>query len=407
MNSGKTFFCVLLAVLLLLTACSAPAADRTAASASDNYLFRKTSYDGFWYKINPVTGSASAVCCDPLCGHTGTSECPLWTDPAATVDDYCAVGDCFYIFNVDAIYEYGIVSGVKTRIFESDGTLLFAGRCGELIYFFELLVQLKEGTSEYLSLFKLYRYDSADGGATLLADSDDYGFMSKSGDSSHGIAYGAPIRFLYADGDTVYWNVGYGGMTTDLDFRNAKQTEMFNTWDDVVLHDGYAYYTVHAEDITTMEKTNYTVRHLYASQNLMRRELSGGKSEMIAQNVGGFIILGDSIYFAECQPDATWHNGDKKLWYDWFEGRIYRCDPDGDNKRLAASMPEYNFYCYPDKYVFLGGKHSEDADCAALYFYDTVYTGSIDNNGYEYTLSPDTLVVNLTTGEYTRVSAPD
>jgi hypothetical protein len=150
-------------------------------------------------------------------------------------------------------------------------------------------------------------------------------------------------------------------------------------------------------------KTNFTVWENYADESLYRMDCTTGTAERICSSVGGFALVGEHIYYVQAVENPGYAEGNPDTWWDFFAGNLYRMNPDGSESELVCTLPDRNFYCYPDNYVFLGGKTTTEGDCLALVCFDWV---EMDENATEYALSPATLIVNCATGEYTMAEVP-
>ena len=142
------------------------------------------------------------------------------------------------------------------------------------------------------------------------------------------------------------------------------------------------------------------------SQNtneLWRVRIDGGEPEKLSDNIAQFIVSGGKIYYtvAEKEPETIMVHGD--TYYDLCGGKIYRMNTDGSGAELIADT-EYDFaYLYG---VFGGVLDDGEETYIALMF-----SGFSENDyyeeGYDYNVSPDTLIYEVSGGRTVKCEMPD
>ena len=164
--------------------------------------------------------------------------------------------------------------------------------------------------------------------------------------------------------------------------------------------DGYSYYT-----IKRPSEANDTYGRLLSqnSNELWRVGIHGGEPEKLSDNIAQFIVSGGKIYYtvAEKEPETIMVHGD--TYYDLCGGKVYRMNTDGSGAELIADT-EYDFaYLYG---VFGGVLDDGEETYIALMF-----SGFIENDyyeeGYDYNVSPDTLIYEVSGGRTVKCVMPD
>lgn len=389
-------------VFMLTVSCG----NRKTLSVRDEYFFRNAEGlplgevdTGCPYKVNYRTGAVTPVCVDPLCGHED-GGCPFYEAEQCVPSG----NTMFFIrgeMSVDkntgersgkvALCAYDMLNGDTKELgtFE-DAISIIAAEEGRA-YFYRLIPDSDGARAKY-------HFYYADGGKIReMPMKDEY---------SSDDAGSADLPEIFAvDGERIYWyGAAEDGMvfwTTDLDGKDRRELDI--TVPQAMngqFSDGYSYYTIKR----ATEATDTYGRLLSQNSNeLWRVRIDGGEPEKLSDNIAQFIVSGGKIYYtvAEKEPETIMVHGD--TYYDLCGGKIYRMNTDGSGAELIAGT-EYDFaYLYG---VFGGVLDDGEETYIALMF-----SGFIENDyyeeGYDYNVSPDTLIYEVSGGRTVKCVMPD
>lgn len=375
-------------------------------SMRDEYFFRNAEGlplgevdTGCPYKVNYRTGTVTPVCVDPLCGHDD-GGCPFYEA------EQCAPSGntMFFIrgeMSVDkntgersgkvALCAYDMLNGDTKEIGAFEDALSIIAAAEGRVYFYRLIPDSDGARAKY-------HFYYADGGKIReMPMKDEY---------SSDDAGSADLPEIFAvDGGKIYWygaaEDGMAFWSTDLDGKDRRELDI--TVPQAMnghFSDGYSYYT-----IKRPSEANDTYGRLLSqnSNELWRVGIHGGEPEKLSDNIAQFIVSGGKIYYtvAEKEPETIMVHGD--TYYDLCGGKVYRMNTDGSGAELIADT-EYDFaYLYG---VFGGVLDDGEETYIALMF-----SGFIENDyyeeGYDYNVSPDTLIYEVSGGRTVKCVMPD
>ena len=323
-------------------------------SMRDEYFFRNAEGlplgevdTGCPYKVNYRTGTVTPVCVDPLCGH----------------DD----GGCPF-------YE--------------------AEQCvpsGNTMFFIRGEMSVDKNTGERSGKAALCAYDMLNGdtkeiGAfedalSIIAAAEGRVYFYRLSPDSDGAS--AKYHFYYADGGKI--------REIDIIVPQAMNGQF---------SDGYSYYTIN----NPPELKDTYGRLLSQNTNeLWRVRIDGGEPEKLSDNIARFIISGGKIYYtvAEKEPETIMVHGD--TYYDLCGGKIYRMNTDGSGAELIADT-EYDFaYLYGT----FGGAFSDGENTYIALMFSELRKNDFYGDGYDYNISPDTLIFDVSGNRFIRGGMPD
>ena len=139
------------------------------------------------------------------------------------------------------------------------------------------------------------------------------------------------------------------------------------------------------------------------SNELWRVGIHGGEPEKLSDNVARFIISGGKIYYtvAEKEPETIMVHGD--TYYDLCGGKIYRMNTDGSGAELIADT-EFDFaYLYGT----FGGAFSDGENTYIALMFSELRKDDFYGDGYDYNISPDTLIFDVSGNRFIRGGMPD
>ena len=372
----------------------------------DWYFFR--TYDGGIYgndnrpvKINPVSEKAAFVCADSLCMHE--EDCPFFE----CMDSYVIDNYVFYVKASPRRFEdtrgaasrdlcvYDMLNNSIRLLAEYEDQLYILSGTGNYLYYC-----IEEYNESYSSSIKylIYRANAKTGNIMQIGEYIDI----------------YPNIYTITN-DKIYWwkpdvdneNIIY--YTTDLDIKNETTIGLHenNTVFMLGKHDnGYIYYTDwDSEKLNQL--SGYEYDYAWRNQKLYRIPLnSSGKAEpeIITESIINFVPCGDKIYYTvlEETPEVVKYNGVQT--YNWSGGKIYVMDSDGTDQKLLCET-EYVFsdiFGYASLGRMMEVKTINGVDYLGLSFYI-----AREYMFLNYGPSPDTLIINASTGEYTVVSVPE
>lgn len=375
-------------------------------SVRDEYFFRNAEGlplgevdTGCPYKVNYRTGTVTPVCVDPLCGHDD-GGCPFYEAEQCVPSG----NTMFFIrgeMSVDkntgersgkvALCAYDMLNGDTKEIGAFEDALSIIAAAEGRVYFYRLIPDSDGARAKY-------HFYYADGGKIReMPMKDEY---------SSDDAGSADLPEIFAvDGGKIYWygaaEDGMAFWSTDLDGKDRRELDI--TVPQAMnghFSDGYSYYTIKRPS----EANDAYGRLLSKNTNeLWRVRIDGGEPEKLSDNIAQFIVSGGKIYYtvAEKEPETIMVHGD--TYYDLCGGKIYRMNTDGSGAELIAGT-EYDFaYLYG---VFGGVLDDGEETYIALMF-----SGFIENDyyeeGYDYNVSPDTLIFDVSGNRFIRGGMPD
>jgi hypothetical protein len=369
-------------------------------------------------KINPVTQTVSFICTDPLCSHAIGSDCPL-EGITAEVPFYFITGNHLF-FSRDGIVReggrrfgsiellvYDMLNGTLRKLTEyTDRPANNLAVMGYGHYLFYAIAHLNELDNGIIDRFVYYRADAVTG---EIIELPLYGeFISDS-------IWDYPMIWEIIE-DKIYWWARPSPQsrtlyfyTTDLDGGNQEIIEQ----KDAVLpsenyHNGYLYALTTTMDmpaLSVLVPGSYEELRADMDKRLTRRP-SGShfwEDELIAENVISFRLHGDKIYlmFLEDEPEPVEINGEAVCW-NWSGGKIWVMNLDGTDKRLLADTGNLGV-----SYGFLEVKTINGIDYIAVSFNIIAEDDPLAPSGHWRIPSPDTIIINGSTGEWVVLSAPE
>lgn len=389
-------------VFMLTVSCG----NRKTLSVRDEYFFRNAEGlplgevdTGCPYKVSYRTGAVTPVCVDPLCGHDD-GGCPFYEAEQCVPSG----NTMFFIrgeMSVDkntgersgkvALCAYDMLNGDTKEIGAFEDALSIIAAAEGRVYFYRLIPDSDGARAKY-------HFYYADGGKIReMPMKDEY---------SSDDAGSADLPEIFAvDGGKIYWygaaEDGMAFWSTDLDGKYRRELDIIVPQAmNGQFSDGYSYYTIKR----ATEATDTYGRLLSQNSNeLWRVRIDGGEPEKLSDNIAQFIVSGGKIYYtvAEKEPETIMVHGD--TYYDLCGGKIYRMNTDGSGAELIADT-EYDFaYLYG---VFGGVLDDGEETYIALMF-----SGFIENDyyeeGYDYNVSPDTLIYEVSGGRTVKCVMPD
>jgi len=409
-------------------------------SMEDIYFFRSGEQYGFLedgkaisgslpYKINPISKTASLVCIDPLCTHG--INCPLIGGGNGI---FYVFGNYFvYVYrdididiltsqitNSAQLRVYDMVTGNHRKLTEYEDALYFIS--GTENYFYYRIAQYNEenGSAYYVN----YRADIKTGNIIALGEySSDHTGDAQFDDIS-----------MISD-DKIYWNTPNNTFyTTDLDGNNKQSFNGRNAGGGFLgafsyhsnYYNGYSYWSERFIPLLS-GKDVVSIPTSPRDNNLYRIPIDAGNDgenrenerELLAEHIISYALCGDKIYYTmlEENPEPIEYNGEivkdlitNEEEHNWSGGKIYVMNVDGTDKRLVCDT-EYDFNTTfglnsfhieaksinGTDYIICSFNISEEKDLSAIF----------PGRYYNYSASPDTLIINASTGEYTVVSVPE
>jgi hypothetical protein len=196
---------------------------------------------------------------------------------------------------------------------------------------------------------------------------------------------------------------------TDLEGNN-KETDESGILPGFDYHEGYQYLAgmlISWEEFEQFDASSYERLRGFRERNLRRRLVGANPGEpvffeVIAESIVDYILHGDKIYFTriEDEPEIIEYNG-AQIW-NWSGGKIWVMNLDGTDKRLLADTG-YNFSFFE----FVEAKTINGVDYIAWSF-DVPGQMLIDGVMADIPIaSPDTIIINGSTGEWVVLSAPE
>ena len=402
----------IMAVSMFIVSCGLTQSGGTKKilSMEDEYFFRNAEGlplgdvdSGCPYKVNYRTGVITPVCVDPLCGHDQDSGCAFFNAAQCVPSENMM----FFIrgeMSVDAntgessgrvsLCAYDMLNGVTKELGTFEETLSIIAAAENRVYFSRLIPD-----SDKTASYHFYFADGVSGKIREMPMKGEYN--SDNTDSSK-----FPEIFA-ADGKKLYWyGAAEGGMefwTTDLNGKKRSELDLHIPQAmNGQFSDGYSYYKIKSEQ--SVKADDVYKRLLSGNINeLWRVRLDGGEPEKLADDVAQFIVSGGKIYYtkAEKAPETITVHGD--TYYDLIGGKIYRMNIDGSDAELIADT-DYDFaYLYG---VF-GGTLDAGEDTYIAMLFSELTKSDFYNDGYDYIVSPDTLIFEVSGKNFLKCEMPD
>ena len=403
---------LLLFVLVLTVAGCASTKQPTAETYDMASLFIFRSADGqpiadgvnHPVKINPVTGAVTSVCVDPLCSHD-SADCPLYGIQSAMVSGsrmYYVAGSLSVAQKTGErsghceVRAYDMTNGTVKKLAQSEDAILLLGAYRDAVYYAAAVYEDETDGFRYA----LFRAD--DRKTTELPLAHEYRSVSASMNTGD-----LPSIYTF-DGDRILWYApgenGYEFYSTDL---AGKILEVFDAANPYMMNgtyaDGYAYYSMMGENRGNLSSEADVMRWAY-TREIWRSPLDGGDAELLADNAAAWIIAGDTVYYTVLEEEPETFTVNDRTETDWLGGKICAMNADGSGKRLLVTLD-----CVLDLYdteTFLGAVTEDGVTYLCL-----AYREPLENHwyesGFEYGLSPDTLIVNTATKTATITRTPD
>jgi hypothetical protein len=443
MKKRTILFLLIAFALILFASCTNDTPD-TPAGAGNNagstppgelnmqdwYFFRHYSGGRFGtlgdkspVKINPVTQTVSFVCMDPLCDHG--SDCPLF----GPVEIYASGNYLFFnrihtFYDSDAeygtrvvrnLYAYDMISGNARKLLEGHELMHMLGGTRNFLYYRAYLPNEDDEDDEFPAYYVIYRANAVSGSIIEISEP----FTSILTQSS---------IFAVID-DRIYWLRSEGSLmlvyATDLDGGNketvhsiggytAEEREfmddeslirigvIMNAFNFGIYNNDHIYYP-YISDSRNAEWRDRAIR----DNKLYKIPFDlNGEPEFIAESVIHFIPHGDKIYFTTLaeNPELIEHNGEQT--YNWSGGKVWVMNSDGTDRRLLAETG-YNLsdrfsrgFCY-----FTEAKTINGVDYIAW----SILVANEDERvrGINFRTSPNTIIINASTGEWVVLSPPE
>ena len=149
-----------------------------------------------------------------------------------------------------------------------------------------------------------------------------------------------------------------------------------------------------------MNDTETVVRWMN-SREIRRSRLDGSEESILCEKAASWILTDDTVYYTVLEEDPETFVFNDVTETNWLGGKIYAMNTDGSDKRLICSL-EYDFDLTNTK-TFLGAVTDGDVTYLCIAVRDFLSI-SFYPSGYEYRLSPNTLIVGAETGEIRLVS---
>jgi hypothetical protein len=304
-----------------------------------------------------LTGAAMPVCSDPLCSHD-TDECLFYNiNPSIAVVDntiiYAKYKDESY-----TLYQYDIANDKVHILLEGiDFNELYSA--DNHIYFWNFYIE--DNTRK----IELIRYDLQSQSKDILA-TDDVVNLS---------------YFLSYDNGQICWYDDFGNaFYTDLDYNKISECEVAGRY-----ADGYYY---------VLEK-NYTEADNYKhanSRKLIRINKEYNSQEVICEDLDEYYILGDKIIYLVSveNPEIAYQSptDEDDVYYNNYNGKVYIMNADGSDPHVLCNNVGYNIY---------GLRISVTNNLIYNDYIGILLYEMVDD---VYTISPNVLIVDTTTGEY-------
>ncbi len=376
-------------------------------SMRDEYFFRNAEGlplgdvdNGCPYKVNYRTGAVTPVCVDPLCGHDEDSGCPFYD-----AEQCVPSGNTMFFIRGDmsvdqntgersgkvTLCAYDMLNGGTKELGAFEDSISIIAAAEGRAYFYRLVPDDDGGSAKY-------HFCYADGGKIREMPMKDEYYSDDTGSSD--------LPGIFAvDGERIYWygaaEDGMAFWSTDLDGKDRRELDIIVPQAmNGQFSDGYSYYTIKRP----AEANGAYERLLSQNTNeLWRVGIDGGEPEKLSDNIARFIVSGGKIYYtvAEKEPETIMVHGD--TYYDLCGGKIYRMNTDGGGAELIAGT-EYDFaYLYGT----FGGALCDGENTYIALMFSGLREDDFYGDGYDYNISPDTLIYDVSGNRFIRGRMPD
>jgi hypothetical protein len=366
----------------------------------------------FPVKINPVTQTVTRICIDPLCDDK--RGCPLFEANALYVTGNYVVYSKGYLTTAPGSDEllypimvcvYDMINGTVRELTGYTESVIVVAVTGNYFYYSVPEYDKESDSTSYT----LYRADAVSGSVIEIPD-------PRSGQK------GYLIDIHIFDGKIYWWDLIDGSwssvrLTTDLDGNN-KEIAPAHLGLSLLghrgqYHDGYTYFTYtnlgSRGSVGDPPQTRYESWRGRRNNDLYRIIFDSADysadHELLAESVIDYKIAGDKIYFMflEDEPEAIEYGGEA-LWWNWSGGKIWLMNLDGTDKRLLADTGYNLSDSLPGFHGIFEAKTIDGVDYIAVSYTMIEYYGP---DWYFLFPSPDTIIINGSTGEWVVLSAPE
>ena len=316
---------------------------------------------------------------------------------------------------------YDMMSGSVRQLEKYTDDIWLIGATGGYCYFImhDFDDELYALTGAFSEKSTMYRADAKTGNIVEIPMYGDYSSYAENEEDIRSINLPTLWEII---GDKLYWYefqleeykvIHY---TTDLDGKNQ---EFLDFGDDFTFsylnkyHDGYLYYAGVELKMTQEEYEQLPMdeRRIIANTNtLYRIPFGGGKSEFLADNIYSFVPCGDKIYYliVEDEPVNLYPGNVGIVSYNLSGGKVYVMNSDGSDKKLLCETG-HNLGSGIKESTggFFEVKKIDGVDYIAFSFYIAPLEAVHEWETPLPRISPDTIIINGSTGEWTVVSVPE
>ena len=404
----KHFAAILLTATLLLIGCtdSSPLPEESVITPSETvrglYVFRTEQGEplswhsyGMPLKINLLTGQTTTVCLDPLCMHD-SEDCPFFSCSGSMAD-----GEFLFYRRGDLVREEGGYSGSESlctynvltgeaKLLETyPDSLIFAGIHGDYLYYYTA-IWANDGP-ELSCTYHLWRADGRTGKILSLPLDKEYR-------STGGWTNNADYPNIHSfDGETITWRIAddtqpraYRFYTTDLTGENRRDFDPLRTIFGSYCRNGKEYTVKGRVELADPAKRGEAA---VMQNDLYQSTPAEDELVLVAEDIGAgeFQVTDRYIYYMDSE------NIQQKGAYTKLIGcRIWRMEHDGTAREMIAQNDELQFRCELTNHqsTMLDVKTDGETDYIAFSFWTT------DENN-KAIRSPDTLILNASTGSWT------
>lgn len=405
----KTILSFIFILVISLFSCSK--SNDMETNATDLYFFRTSQgYDvpdlsifGVILKINPVTSNTAPVCIDPLCTHDN-DDCPLYNISGAIISGNTLFFTKIFKDSIDiwrikkcVLYAYDMQNGsIKTLETYTD-IVIFLGAKDNYCYY--IRTECEETES---GLIYKYLFCKADGKSGKIIELP----LDKNYETSGGINNRDYPNIYAIENDRIFWCYSDGKVfeiyTTNLDGKNKEILNIdVNTREFDVLNGTYNNGFLYCAAVSQPEQNplgdrmeNYRTA---LQRELYRVSVADNSITSLCEKVGGYVLSGNRIYYVICEdtPEIVGTFNGREEW-NWFGSKVYSMAFDGSDKKIECDLAGYNIDAMSGKSPFVGVVTVGETDYFALSFRDYLE----DAYSSKYDRSPDIIIINTATGEY-------
>jgi len=427
---------IILCILIILALFFVVSCDKTVnideekeINLSDIYFIRR--YDGMNLigfsmgikdkspvKINPLTQKASFLCTDPVCNHDDI-ECPLYNCANFYVTgNYLFYTKRYHDKNTGQLIStelgvYDMLNGTVRRLAEYKDEIGLAGATQSYLYYY--IAQIDEENESSVK-YIVNRVDAKTGNIIEILLNNSY-------IADINIAADYPKIYTIIE-NKIYWRITSSDnsgnfYTTDLDGTNEKifdfiigKSNDFVSYLTLGKYDsGYVYHAENnmlaniktAEDLEVYVKLSSYERELSKrDQRLSRITIDGiGEIKLIVESFMDYIPCGDKIYYTVLEENPEFIEDNGVQTWNWSGGKIYVMNSDGTKQKLLCETG-YNLSS-----EFIDVKTIDGIDYLAWSFNVVRELMPNEMGAAAFSFSPDTIIINASTGEYAVVSMPE